>query len=326
MAIRTLTAEPEFRDAVPSKPQIGPDSLLAHEYCRGQGIELGAAAHNPFNLPNSINVSPHSDDPDDPEYEDFITYKKHQIEICGLYAAVDLAGEASKIPVPDSSQDYIISSHVVEHVPDLIGGFLEWNRALVRDGIIFMILPKRDAAELDKMRGITPRQHYVEDFAFERTPETHPFDGVEPRRRGHYHVFSLQSMLDLINWCNRHVGLNWEILETEETDSKVGNGHTVVARYRGPLQVRSVQLRVARAELARNQAQAGRSDSGLETTGRRSSAEAELAAIKRSLSWKGMEAWWRLGLRLLPPGSTRRRIYSGLTSRLFRLFQGRSGE
>lgn len=245
MAIKTLPAEPEFSEIVPKEPAFGPESALAHRYCLGAGIELGAAAHNPFKLPGAVNVSPYSEDPSDPEFEDFATYKRHQVEKCGRYALVDLAGEANAIPVPDVSQNYVVSSHVVEHIPDLISAFLEWNRVLEPTGIIFMIFPKRDAAELDAVREITPFRHFIEDFALERNADAHPFDGVEPRRRGHYHVFTLNSMLELIEWCNKHIGLNWRIEEVEDTDSKVGNGHTVVARYLGPLWDREVQLRVA---------------------------------------------------------------------------------
>lgn len=323
MTVRIADAEPEFAHLVPAKPSIGPDSLLAREYCMGHGIELGAAAHNPFNLPGSINVSPYSDNPNSPEFEDYITYKKHQIENCGQCAVVDLPGEACSIPLPDSSQDYVLSSHVVEHIPDLIGAFLEWNRVLIKGGIIFMIFPKRDAAQLDTMRQITSLSHFIEDFAFRRTPETHPFDGVEPRRRGHYHVFYLESMLGLIEWCNRQLGLNWRVVAVEETDTKVGNGHTVVARYLGPLQDRDVQLHVAGTALSGMQEQGTPLQSEPDRDGRDSTAQAELAAIKGTLSWKALQAWWGLGLRLMPPNSHRRRIYSNLTSRLSRFFGGR---
>jgi SAM-dependent methyltransferase len=325
MTVRTAAAEPEFDHLVPRKPAVGPESMLAHNYCVGEGIELGAAAHNPFNLPSSVNVSPFSDDPDNPEFEDWITYKKHQIENCGRYAIVDLPGEACSIPVPDASQDYILSSHVVEHVPDLVGAFFEWNRVLRKGGVIFTIFPKHDAAELDARREITSLWHFIEDFVFGRDPETHPFDGVEPRRRGHYHVFSLESMVGLIEWCNRHLGLNWQIQEVEETDSKVGNGHSVVARYLGPLQDREVQLHLARAELARMQAPGSSAPFEPDQARQGAPAEAELAAIKKTRSWKVLQRWWRLGLWLMPSGSLRRRIYSGLTSRLSRLLEGPTG-
>ena len=50
-------------------------------------------------------------------------------------------------------------------------------------------------------------------------------------RGGHYHVFTLESMIELITWCNDNLDLNWRVLRTEETDSKVGNGHTLVCQY-----------------------------------------------------------------------------------------------
>lgn len=38
-----------------------PTMCLATRYCVGQDIELGAAAHNPFDLPGSVHVAPRDD-------------------------------------------------------------------------------------------------------------------------------------------------------------------------------------------------------------------------------------------------------------------------
>ena len=48
--------------------------------------------------------------------------------------------------------------------------------------------------------------------------------------REHYQVFSLQSMLRVINHLNNSGLGSWYIECVEETDSKVGNGHTIVLR------------------------------------------------------------------------------------------------
>lgn len=203
---------------------------LAQQYCTGVGVELGAAAHNPFDLPGSINVAPFSDDPTHVDYNDFLLYQQAQVGLCGHYAKVDLVGEAHAMTLGDTSQDYVISSHVVEHLPDLISAFLEWNRILRPGGIIFMVFPKRDAAELDRGRPITPLQHFIDDYTSKQTIWTHPIEGGHGIR-GHYHVFTLDSMVELIGWCNQNLKLSWRIEAVEETDSKVGNGHTVVCRY-----------------------------------------------------------------------------------------------
>jgi SAM-dependent methyltransferase len=227
MAITTVQGNPE--EMPKGVPFYGRRMELATRYCQGSGIELGAAAHNPFDLPNSINVAPFSDDPSHVDYNDFLIYREEQVKNCGYYAVVDLVGEADAIPITDGSQDYVISSHVIEHLPNLISAFLEWNRVLVPGGIIFMIFPKRDAAPQDLERPVTPLDHFIEDYSLKRTIWTHEME--EDRIRGHYHVFTLSSMLELIQWCNQNLNLSWKVEAAEETDSKIGNGHTVVCRY-----------------------------------------------------------------------------------------------
>jgi hypothetical protein len=52
------------------------DSALAHKYLDDlKGIEIGGSAHNPFNLPNCINV----------DYTDSMTtiFKEAEFEMCG---------------------------------------------------------------------------------------------------------------------------------------------------------------------------------------------------------------------------------------------------
>ena len=63
---------------------------LAHKYLDGlKGIELGAAAHNPFGLQGSVNVAPE---------DDFEFYKAEQVKMCGAYAEVETRW-LSELPV-----------------------------------------------------------------------------------------------------------------------------------------------------------------------------------------------------------------------------------
>ncbi len=203
------------------QPMVFPDSALAHELCLGRGVELGAAAHNPFNLPGCINVAPL-----DPNI-DF--YRKSQVRLCGAYAEVDLWGLAEAIPLPDRSQDYVISSHVIEHCADPIGVFLEWKRVLKPGGVAFMIFPKRDALPADQDRPVSEVSAIVAAHlgqAASRLDEAHGGD------QGHVFVYTLSTMLDVILYANRRFDLGWTVMATQETDDKVGNGHTVAARSR----------------------------------------------------------------------------------------------
>jgi SAM-dependent methyltransferase len=228
MAIRS-----EKATDVESRGLVFPDHPLAHHYLDGkQGVELGSASHNPFNLKGSINVAPMVEG-----NRDFQFYADQQAQMCGRYDLVDLYGDAQNIPVDDDSLDYVISSHVIEHVPNLIDAFLHWNQKLKSGGIVFMIFPQKGALPPDAKRNLSTIEQFV--AAYEGNWDTKSalenISDTVGGERGHYHTFSLQSMLDLIEYCNQNYDLNWEILDTEETDSKVGNGHTVIARYNGPV-------------------------------------------------------------------------------------------
>ena len=188
-----------------------PESKIAHKYCIGSGIEIGAAAHNPFGLKICLNVAP--------DY-DFEFFKQSQIELCGEYYKIDIVGTASSIPVESNKFDYVVSSHVIEHVSDPIQAFCEWNRILKPNGIIFMIFPKRNALPSDVGRPLSEIADFVKSWNGK----------VFSEESGHIWVFSLQSMIDLIEYCNKTYKLCWEIIEAQETDDKVMNGHTIVCR------------------------------------------------------------------------------------------------
>jgi len=165
--------------------------------------------------------------------DDYGFYVQSRADMCGRAAVVDHYGEADKLPLPADSRDYIIRSHVVEHLPDPISAFFEWSRVLKGGGTIFMIFPKRDALPADRGRAVST----IEEFELARelgyTVDDMPKSRTDAAggRRGHYWVFTLESMIALIHWCNAVHGLDWEFVHTEETDAKVGNGHTVVCRF-----------------------------------------------------------------------------------------------
>lgn len=192
------------------------DSALAHRFCQGVGIEIGAAAHNPFNLPGCLNLAPASDG------NDFDFYRKHQVEMSGGYAKADIDGEADATGLPDDSQDYVISSHVVEHLPNVLGAFREWQRILKPGGIVFMIIPKANAHHGDVGRAVASAQDLI--FADHRgyTIETHPYQ--EQGRRGHYWVLDVKGVCEAVKIAFPR----WRLLEIQETDDKVGNGFTLV--------------------------------------------------------------------------------------------------
>jgi SAM-dependent methyltransferase len=188
-------------------------SPAAHRYCVGRGLEIGGAASNPFDL-DSRNV----------DLTDSLTtvFKQSEIALCGRALGVDIVAAGDELPVPDESQDFVVSSHVLEHFTDPVKALLEWNRVVRPGGVIFMIVPHRDRTfEAGLPR--TPLEHVIADY------EAHC---VEPEGdlMGHNHVWVTEDIVELVLWMKQHFSLAWEIVEVQDVDDKVGNGFAIVIR------------------------------------------------------------------------------------------------
>ncbi|MDE2180249.1 MAG: methyltransferase domain-containing protein [candidate division NC10 bacterium] len=197
---------------------------LAHALLDGlSGLEIGAAAHNPFGL-RTRNVAL-------PEGYDF--YAEHQRREMGVEPAlVDLWASADRIPVPDASEDFIISSHVVEHLPNLIVAFAEWDRIVRDGGYVFMIVPHKGALPADDPRELTSLAHFIEDCHLRQTLDTHPIAGIPGGRAGHYHTFTPDLLLEIVEWMRVNRFCEWEPVAREDVDRKVGNGFALAFRVR----------------------------------------------------------------------------------------------
>lgn len=193
-----------------------PESALAHKYCAGKGLEIGGSAHNPFGL-NTLNV----DFTDSMETK----FKKEEIRLCGKALKVNIVAPGDDIPLPDESQDFIVSSHVIEHFTNPIKALIEWDRLVKPGGIIFMIVPHKERT-FDKGKENTPLEHLIEDFKNNNTkPHADP--------NGHDHCWVTESFVELINYIIQELYMKWEIVEVQDVDDKVGNGFTVVIRKMG---------------------------------------------------------------------------------------------
>jgi SAM-dependent methyltransferase len=195
---------------------------LAHSLLDGlRGLEIGAASHNPFGL-RTRNVAPRE------RYEHYAEAQKHKMG--ERPAAVDIWATAEAIPVPADSEDFVISSHVVEHLPNVVAAFREWDRIVRVGGYVFMIVPLPGALPADVGRSVTALEHIIEDYRRNATLETHPTEGVPGGRMGHYHVFTPPALLSVVRWMNDQGLTDWQLAGREDVDTKVGNGFTLVFR------------------------------------------------------------------------------------------------
>lgn len=146
----------------------------------GEGLEIGAL-DRPQAVPGATRV----------RYVDVYTSEQgaalYTESVDGGRAVhVDIVARAEQLAaVPDQSQDFLIASHVLEHIKDPIQALVEWRRILRAGGHLLLVLPdKRETFDRDRER--TPLDHVIADF---RQDPTHP----ERRRRDRAHYESWSS-------------------------------------------------------------------------------------------------------------------------------------
>lgn len=186
-----------------------PESALAHKYLDGlMGIEIGASAHNPFNIPGCLYV----------DYTDNMNtvFKQEELSLCGEVQKVDIVAPARDLPFYNDILDYVLSSHVIEHCWDVLETIDEWLRVLKPGGYIFMIIPHKERT-FDKDRERTTYKE-LRDRYFRNIPEPE-FDTHE-----HYSVWTTEDWLHI---CESE---QWNLVEYQDVDDKVKNGFTIVIR------------------------------------------------------------------------------------------------
>jgi ubiquinone/menaquinone biosynthesis C-methylase UbiE len=186
-----------------------PESKLAHQYCVGNGLEIGGSAHNPFGL-DTVNI-------DITDSMDTV-YKMMEMELCGEMLPVDFVAPGDDIPVVDESFDFVVSSHVLEHFVNPIKAIVEWFRIIRPGGTIFMIVPHRDRT-FDSERERTPLSHIIGDYI---TGRSEPHETEQ-----HEHVWITQDIVDLVYYLQTFIP-NMVLECFEDVDDKVGNGFTII--------------------------------------------------------------------------------------------------
>lgn len=188
-------------------------SQLANKYCKGQGVEIGGAAHNSFGL-KTLNV----------DYTKELTvFKLEELKVYGSYMPVDIVAAGDNIPVADESFDFVINSHVLEHFLDPINALLEWYRVVKKGGIIFMIVPHKERT-FDKDRARTTLKELIDRHVGITDLKQETYD--------HFSVWITQDLIEMIIYMNNNAVFPKPVIieAIQDTDDKVGNGFTVVLR------------------------------------------------------------------------------------------------
>jgi SAM-dependent methyltransferase len=148
-------------------------------WLQGDGIEIGAL-YRPLDVPHGARV----------RYVDRMTVadlRRHYPELAGQeFVPVSVIGDAENLAnIPDSSVDFVIANHVVEHMEYPIKALCEFYRVLKRGGVLYIALPDARTG-IDSDRPLTPVEHLLDEHA----------RGAAANRRAHYH--------DWVANCEKH--------------------------------------------------------------------------------------------------------------------------
>ena len=130
-----------------------------------------------------------------------------------------MIAEADAIPLPASSQDYVFSSHVIEHLVNPIAAIKEWYRLVKDKGYIVLVIPNRNAAPSDRELSITT----LDELLY---MNEHPV--VLDNTLGHLTRWTTLSFCKLINYGMSYGWWNVELKFVQEPDDQIGNGMTIV--------------------------------------------------------------------------------------------------
>lgn len=75
----------------------------------------------------------------------------------------DYYGHAEALPFRDHALDYVIASHVLEHIANPVAALAECHRVLRPGGILYLVVPDRRLT-WEHRRPLTPVAHLLDDF------------------------------------------------------------------------------------------------------------------------------------------------------------------
>jgi SAM-dependent methyltransferase len=192
---------------------------------RGRGMELGALWKR-FPVSESAQVWY----VDRSSVEDLRT---HYPEIVGPILSPDLVADATDLPVAPSSLDFIIVSHLLEHLPFPLKALRSWYYSLRPQGVLLLRVPdKRFTFDVHRTR--TPLEHLIEEY---KSPESfdkdaHYADWVvhvvghksdDPKFDQqmqillkqdysiHYHVWTDEDVRQIVEYTQQNWGFDWRM-------------------------------------------------------------------------------------------------------------------
>jgi predicted SAM-dependent methyltransferase len=137
-------------------------SIFSQDKCKStdfRGIEIGAL-HQPANIPAYCHHTRKFVD----KWPKADLMKKYPELKGSSFVDVDIIDDAVKLStIATASQNYVIASHLLEHVEDVIGTIKSWLRVLKPYGSLILIVPNK-CMSFDRQRVVTSIGHMVSEY------------------------------------------------------------------------------------------------------------------------------------------------------------------
>jgi SAM-dependent methyltransferase len=160
--------------------------------------------------------------------------KKQYADVGEKIFLPDLVAEATELPVARASLDFLIASHVLEHLPFPLLALRAWYQALAPGGVLLLKVPDKRYT-FDVRRSRTPisrllaeyehpelfdwRAHYtdwVENVDGRKPTEPELDQASEGLMTGafniHYQVWIDEDLLEIVEFTRQEWGLDWKPL------------------------------------------------------------------------------------------------------------------
>jgi len=204
-------------------------------HLEGTGLELGPG-HQPFPMPRNVELR--YVDRWSPEHSRDL-YPELGPEVHFLAPDVVADFDVDRLAMIESgSEDFVVCSHVLEHLADPIGFLEEIQRVLRRGGVMILVLPDRRRT-FDRDRPATTLEHlvaehearvtvvddaHVSEFLalagaeaayLEQPAGTDRAEFLEWHRRRsiHVHCWTEDEFPEVLRYCVTRLSHHWELIE-----------------------------------------------------------------------------------------------------------------
>lgn len=207
-----------------SPQKIKTFSLFKSHYKEKTGLEIGGPS-NYFSSNGLVPVYPiatmidNCNFGDQTVWEGNISAGRHFVFNKDREPGKQYIAEASNLHfIEDSTYDFVLSSHCIEHLANPLRGITEWVRVLKSGGILTLIIPHKDGT-FDHRRPVTSLEHLLLDF--ENNTTEHDLSHLEEVLKYHdlrkdsgagdFESFRVRSINNYQNRCLHHHVFNTQL-------------------------------------------------------------------------------------------------------------------